>query len=311
MGAGIAGFATMATICLLYTSISTVGPTEYGILFNRLTGSVYSAHPRGAGIYFISPVLGFHYFPAYNRTLELSNKRWADGPSIECRTGPDENDPDSGGQPVTLHLSFVYRIRKEDISKIYQSFAMYYEQRLVMFARQAAGDIVQRFEPTLFWQNRKLATDQLLKELKHELKREGFVQVHSIQLLGAAFNRKYEATIIGIQLATQARTTSQYRQQVVRVLKEIDILEAETIAKVTKIYADADAFAEVLTNNVTNDGFSIVQDAKANGYHLFYQKLGWRQADILKYMQIQSIHTHDSDGLMVGIGANTDSATGL
>eukprot|EP00470_Lotharella_oceanica_P000229 CAMPEP_0170171732 /NCGR_PEP_ID=MMETSP0040_2-20121228/4891_1 /TAXON_ID=641309 /ORGANISM="Lotharella oceanica, Strain CCMP622" /LENGTH=288 /DNA_ID=CAMNT_0010411949 /DNA_START=141 /DNA_END=1010 /DNA_ORIENTATION=- len=283
------------------SSISTVGPTEYGVLFNRVTGSVYHNYPKGPGLYFITPILGFYHFPAYNRTLELSSRSYAEGPPIECRTGPDENDPDSGGQPVSLHVSFVFRIRKKDISKIYQSFALVYEQRLVMFARQSISDIVQHFDPTLFWQDREKATSEMEKALKHDLWKDGFVEVHSLQLLRVEFNPKYEATIIGIQLATQSRTTSQYRQQVVRVLKEIDILAAQSNATVTKIGADAEAKARILTNNATMLGFTLTQEAKALGYRMFYDKLGWRQPEVLKYIQIQSIAQHKADHLTVGI----------
>mmetsp|Transcript_16225 Transcript_16225/g.31712 ORF Transcript_16225/g.31712 Transcript_16225/m.31712 type:complete len:312 (+) Transcript_16225:66-1001(+) len=300
-GVAISGAVSMVLLVFSMSSISTVGPTEYGVLFNRVTGSVYHNYPKGPGLYFITPILGFYHFPAYNRTLELSAKSYADGPPIECRTGPDENDPDSGGQPVTLHLSFVYRIRKQDISKIYQSFALVYEQRLVMFARQSVSDIVQHFDPTLFWQNREKATAEMEKALKHDLWKDGFVEVHSLQLLRAEFNPKYEATIIGIQLATQSRTTSQYRQQVVRVLKEIDIIAAQSNATVTKIGADAEAKAKVLTNNATMLGFTLTQEAKALGYRMFYEKLGWRQPEVLKYIQIQSIAQHKGDHLTVGI----------
>lgn len=291
----------MVLVALLAMSIKTVGPTEYGVMFNRITGNVYDKSPYDPGMHFITPVMGFYYFNAFNRTLELANTRRADAPAIECRTGPEQNEPDSGGQPVTISMSFVYKIKKEHIHKIYQSFALNYEKRLLMFARQAVSDVVQRFDPRLFWLDREKAARELTREVQGEIRREGFVEVNSIQLLRAAFSPKYEGTIVGIQLATQSRTTSQYRQQVVRVLKEIDILTAKTNATITKINADAIAKAKVMTNRAKTDGFSIVQDAKASGYKQFYDKLGWRQEDILKYIQIQSIQSHDAGGLMVGM----------
>jgi len=202
---------------------------------------------------------------------------------------------------MSIHLSFVYRIRSQDIDKIYQSFALHYEQRLVMFARQAVSDVVQQFDPTIFWLNREKAALRIEDAVRREIKREGFVQVHSIQLLRAAFSPKYEQTIIGIQLATQSKTTSQYRQQVVRVLKEIDILGAETNATVTRIIADVNAKARILTNNASMEGFTNVQESKAQGYRMFYNKLGWRQSQLLKYMQIKTVQTHDPQQLLLGI----------
>mmetsp|Transcript_4125 Transcript_4125/g.6070 ORF Transcript_4125/g.6070 Transcript_4125/m.6070 type:complete len:311 (+) Transcript_4125:2271-3203(+) len=300
-GVAVGSVGAMFLAAFLSSSIGTVNPTEYGILFNRVTGSVYDKYPKGPGLYFITPFLGFYYFPAYNRTLELSSARKAHGPPVDCRTGPDENDPDSGGQPVTLHISFVYRIRKEDIHKVYQSFALHYEQRLLMFARQAISDITQHFDPQLFWQDRSRVSIELTNALRREILKDGFVHVHSLQLLRAEFSPKYEATIIGIQLATQSRTTSQYRQQVVRVLKEIDILSAESTATITKIGADAEATATILMNNATMEGFTQVQDAKATGYRMFYSKLGWTQAQILKYIQMKTIGHHDPHKSMFGI----------
>lgn len=69
-----------------------------------------------------------HYFLAFPRNL--CNLDFADGGfrnAIPARTGPDPDDKESGGQPVTLSVAFQYRLMKRAVPRVYQTFGMAWE----------------------------------------------------------------------------------------------------------------------------------------------------------------------------------------
>jgi hypothetical protein len=93
-----------------------------------------------------------------------------------------------------------------------------------------------------------------------------YVSVEGFQLLRVDFSSKFEDTIVSIQLATQQRTSSEYRQRVVTTLKDIDILESQTEAQITVINSEAARAARLIVNegmccSLSHASFSIVVDA--------------------------------------------------
>lgn len=77
-----------------------------------------------------------HYFLHFPRNLQ--DLDFADGgfrSAIPARTGPDPDDKESGGQPVTLSIAFQYRLKKRAVPNIYQTFGMAWEASYMRCAR--------------------------------------------------------------------------------------------------------------------------------------------------------------------------------
>jgi len=294
------GLPSVLIVILIACSLKSLQPTEQGIVYNSFTGSVDSNTVYQQGLHFLGPFRSFYKFPKVQTMLEFSDLA---APPIDCRTGPDENDPDSGGQPVKLSLSFVFTMDDKHIPSIYRSFATEYKPRFLQFVRQAISDKVQHFDPTAFWRDRASLVTQLTEAARKDLMHYGYANLVSIQLLKIDYSQKYEDTIVNIQLAIQSRTTSEYTQRVIRVLKEIDILHSECNATVVKIRANAAAQATVIANTASVRGFTLTQGAKAEGYTHFSDKLGWDKATVLKYVQLAKMRSHASSGLVVGVSA--------
>lgn len=71
-----------------------------GIRKNLLTGYISDQAERG-GIHFLGPLKTFFVVPAAQGTLQWS---WQGGDRapVQTRTGADPQDPDSGGQPISI-----------------------------------------------------------------------------------------------------------------------------------------------------------------------------------------------------------------
>jgi len=213
------------------------------------------------------------------------------------------SDPDSGGQPIRLSVSLTYKLPEQHLGDLYRLYALDYSKRLEQFSWMVISDVTQLYEPGQFWNNRAAITEHMREELRLELLKRGPVFLQSFQLLKIEFLDRYEKGIIGIQLAIQNRTTYEYQQQVVRVEKQIDMLESMTTATITAISAKAQALAKLWRVNATCAALNVTQSAKAQGYSDFRQGVSAfaENSLLLKFVKIKAIRNHDSQSLVIGV----------
>lgn len=286
---------------LLLVCLQGLPPTEYALRFNSLTGSVSYDHVYEGGRYFLGPGQKFITFPSYDVSLKFADQYGASSPPIDCRTGRDASDPDSGGQPVRIHLAFLYALEPAALPHIYQKFSIQYEARLLQFVRQSISDVAQKYNPAEFWTNRDGIADDMVDTMRHDVMKMAGINISSAQLLRVEFNDKFEESIEGIQLAVQRRTTNEYQQQVVYVDKQIDILKSETEAKCNVINSRAQATSTLLINKANAQGFNMTQSAKALAYKRLGAKLNFNNTELTHFIKIKSIKQHDSSSLVVGM----------
>lgn len=304
VAAAMIGTCCGVSLIVFVLSWAALTPTQFGLAYNSVTGSVDDAHPYEGGRHLLGPTISFLVFPAYTVQLMfdaagVSSPTDTVAPPIDARTGRDLSDPDSGGQPVKLSLSFWYRIERQNCGKIYRAFSTQYNARFLQYARQAVSDVAQGFEPTLFWTARERVSAAMQQRIGAILSE--YVTVTGFQLLRVDFSPKFEDTIVSIQLATQQRTTSEYRQRVVSVVKAIDIIESQTAAQITAINAHAAARARLVVNDAAAHGFNMTQSAKADGYAALQHALGLDRAQLLEYLRIKSLLSHTPDKLVVAL----------
>jgi len=284
-------------------SWDTLEPTEFGLVQNGFTGavdlrpgSVYSG-----GRYFVWLRHYFLVFPRNLRSLEFD----FDGrrPPIPARTGPDPDDRESGGQPITLSVAFQYQLRQDQVPVVYQTYGMNWEASYMRFAQQAITNIAQQFTPKEFWMSRKVVEEAMLREVNSTIYRNGRAQVLNLQLLKVDFKANYEQTITNIQLQEQLKVTKNYALDVTRVLKEVDILQSQTEAEIALISATAERDASILVNQAQADALQLEQGTKAFWYKKLKTKLGWTNAQFLQYVKIKSLAAQPSDSMVVGVSA--------
>ena len=220
-----------------------------------------------------------------------------------ARTGPDPDDKESGGQPVTFSVSFQYKLQKHTVPAVYQTFGAAWEASYMRFAQQAITNVAQRFTPKEFWNSRKEIERAMLLQVNQSIYKQGFAIVPALQLLKVDFKSNYEETITNIQLQEQLKVTKNYALDVTRVLKEVDILQSETEAQIAVIAATAKRQAAVLVNKAEADALQLEQSTKATWYARIKEQLGWSNAEFLQYVKIKSLAAQPADSMVVGVGA--------
>jgi len=298
---GIGSFVVFVVLFAL--SWDTLEPTEYGLVQNGVTGYV-DLDPDNvyeSGRYFIWLRHFFLPFPRNLRNLDFSQGGLR--PPIPARTGPDPDDKESGGQPVTLSVAFQYRLKKRAVPDIYQTFGMAWESSYMRFAQQAITNVAQQFTPRTFWDDRRKIENAFREAVNKTLWTQGFAEVLNLQLLQVGFKENYENTITGIQLQEQLKVTKSYALEVTRVLKEVDIMQSETEATITLINAEAKREAAILVNKASMEALELEQQTKAFWYHRLKEHMGWDNAAFLQYVKMKSLNAQPAESMVVGVNA--------
>jgi len=301
------GIVALISVILFACSFDVVKPTQYGILQNGWTGTVYMDEVYSPGRYFVWLRNFFITFPSYAVTVEFSTASAAKAAPVPARTGRDQADPDSGGQPVTLSFSFQYQFSKAEVGQVYKEFGEQYQARYLLFARMAISDVAQKYTPDKYWNSRPMIADDMQRTLTKMLKKNGRVDVIQFQLFQVDFPDKYEAMITDIQLQVQYKLTSEYQQKVTNVFKDIDVLTAETSASIASINAGASAKSALIVNQAKTSGFYVQQSAKAESYAEMKDMLKLNNAEVLDYVKIRSLMDQASSSGKTVVGTSQPS----
>lgn len=179
----------VAFILLFAMSWDTLEPTEFGLVKNGFTGYV-DLRPSmvyEGGRYFIWLR---HYFLPFPRNLRNLDFDWGGmRPPIPARTGPDPDDRESGGQPVTFSVSFQYRLQKSTVPLVYQTYGLAWEASYMRFAQQAITNVAQQFTPKQFWNERVEIQHAMLRAVNRSIFHQGYAIVTNLQLLKVSKGR--------------------------------------------------------------------------------------------------------------------------
>ena len=256
------------------------------------------------GRHYIGPLQSFITFPRERLTLSYGPSYQDDQVSIQARTGADDSaGASSGGQPVTLSVSFQYILVPSLIPLLFQKFGELWETSFLRFAQQAITDVAQNWTPKQFWQERVAIERALHLAVNATLFSQGYAVVPHLQLRSVGFQDTYESTIINIQLQDQLQVTKTYQQQVTSVLEQINVLQAQTNAEIVGINADATRQRDIIIGQANANALEREQSTRATMYKRMRDHLGWSGKDFLSYIKMKALNAQPSSNVVVGVNA--------
>merc|ERR1711988_1673966 len=105
-----------------------------------------------------------------------------------------------------------------------------------------------------------------------------------------------EQTITNIQMQEQLRVTKLYQQEVTRVDKQVDLMQSETWATVTRINAEAERASSIITNQAEAE-----QAIKGQMYAQLVSHLGWSPVQFLQYVKMKALNAQPGNKVTVGV----------
>jgi hypothetical protein len=293
----------LVMIILLSMSWDVISPTQYGLLKNGVTGTVDLGTIWYNGRHMVGPSAHFVKFPSTLQTLSYGDRNHDQQIAIPARTGADEGTVSSGGQPVTLEISFQYKLDPERLPSLYLTFGEDWEKTFLRFAQQAVTNVAQNFIPSEFWTSRAAIESAVHAAVNHTIYVHGYATVPSLQLRSVNFQSSYEQTITDIQLQEQLKVTKTYQLEVTKVIKEVDLMQAETNREIIGINADATRQQDVLVGQANAAALMREQTAKATMFAQLVARLGWTTQDFLQYVKMRALNAQPTSNVVVGVNA--------
>mmetsp|Transcript_85640 Transcript_85640/g.165940 ORF Transcript_85640/g.165940 Transcript_85640/m.165940 type:complete len:374 (+) Transcript_85640:190-1311(+) len=294
-------------LAILIASLQSISPLENGLLQNSWTSYVETDRAYNSGLHFVGIGKSFIVFPSTQISIVFSDSHAKgvvpDAGPISTRTGDDNGEEDSGGQPITICFSLQYRLPGgADLGDIYSAYGSAYHERYLLITRNVVSNVAQEFSPTDFWERRSDVADAMLAALQTALGAQGKVTVTQLQLLRIDFPEQYETMITNIQLQVQTKATKEYEQKVVGVLNDLSVLTAKNQATAGVIQAEAQRKSVTIENAARQQGLVLLQSAKANATKLVADRLEFGGSDTVQYLKLQAIRAHPSARTVVGVG---------
>lgn len=211
--AGICGCCFVAIVIIAAVWVSwafeTISPIEYGIVYNTISKSIDTSKVYDGGWHYVGFTSSFLKFPATIQNVEFTNYAGAESrPIANART--------QEGLSVTLHISFQYKLMRDNVGDLYNDFTNQYERTFITRARGAIIEESSKYNSAEYWTNRKVI-GAAMKKLVNEKLKEAFATCESLQILSIDFPEQREDAIINSQVTKEINNQKKQEQEAAEV----------------------------------------------------------------------------------------------
>ncbi|TFF98819.1 MAG: prohibitin family protein [Promethearchaeota archaeon] len=268
VGGVIILIATITGFSLLGFSFESVDYNQYGLKQNNLTKQIETTVYR-EGLYFIGFWYDFITFPSTYTTIEFTPDPDASDIPINVQT--------KNGLLVKIDLSFQFRIRQTDLLALYSNYGMGYLDYIEAEARSALREVVGNFEAETLYANRSLVNADMSDALFSSL--SSIVDVGNFQLRHINFPDSFEE-------AVEQYEVWRVEVEIAQLEQEAEIIRQETEKLIT----------EYAANNTI-----IEYEGIAEALNQLQETLNMTNSELLQYLWIETIETHDQSYLFIGM----------
>ncbi len=237
---------------------------------------------------------------------EFSDRQTRDEAPLQTRT--------KEGLGLTLHVSFQYKLYKNDIPKLYKLTNVRYHET---FKKQAKNIILEEaslYNAPEYWGKRSEIGNSIAKRLNATLSNT-YASLVAFQMIEIDLPNSYEDSIVSTQVEVQKRETKKYEQSATTIRESINVDISEADKQIQIIFATADASAirilneaqsQVINNTITSEKLSYTDASTI---------LGLTPNDgLLDYISLMNIIKNKDSQLLVGlkntmININAQSST--
>jgi len=280
-------------IILLGVSFSTLSPLEAGLKVNAVSPQLEGNTVYTAGRYCIGFMNRFIRYPTTLGLIEFSNYSDADGGVISCQT--------SGGQTVTLEISLQYRLVISQMVALYSNYALNYHTAFVTVVQTEIRNIATNYDNTdEFFTNRQSIALAMHAALNVRM-RDYYAVVEYFQLRNIDIKSSTEAQILSKITKAQQVKTALANQIGVNTRAETAVIQSNYSNTAVIAVAVARTAAAYVTNKAYADSIVVGINASATAYRQLKEKLNFTNANLIRYLYLQTIQDLDSSSqLAVG-----------
>ena len=248
----VLGVLAFVAVIVFFSSYTTITPGNAGVIFNRVTGSLYTS---GQGLVFKLPfVTDVQSYPVSLRTYTMV-RRSDEGSS----KGDDSLDlPTLEGQHIRQDLSITYNTSQDKASEVFKSFrGEDIEDIERTFIRRTTITVAQNISgkmplSDILSSKRDTLQAEIQEKLSTELNKMGFT-VDKVNLGASHLPQAIEEQMQIKMKAQQEAQQAEYELQKRQVLAKAVVAEAQGEADAKVIAARAQAKSQELLQQTLTD----------------------------------------------------------
>lgn len=238
-------------IASLFSSCAVIKPGNSGVVFNRLTGSLYSV---GQGIAWKTPwITDVQSYPTALRTYTM----------VQHATEGSSKDDDSidlptkEGQHIKQDISVTYNTSEDKAAQVFKSFrgaeiedieTTFLRRTIITVAQNTAG---QMSLSEVISSKRGVLQSAIEEALRTELTKMGF-NLDKVNLGASHLPATLEAQMQQKMAAQQQAQQAEYKLQEEQMLAKAAVAKAQGESDATKIHAQGQAEANRLLQQTLN-----------------------------------------------------------
>lgn len=258
------------TLVIMIVIVSTVATSFWYVPYNKyaLRRNTYHGvalnNVYEQGRYFFTLDNSLVYFPSTYKEITFTSKTFAEnGLEFDC------------------YITFYYRLPKNNVGKIYDSYSTAYENRVINNAKQIAKNVASTFSVDDFLTNRTYIETTIGKKLEYYL--NDTVNVDAPSEYFKIVNIIFPTTLIDKSLETsialQNNEIQSYYQKVSIIEADTNKLKSEIDAETVKTleYAKNSAF-QMITNS-QSESTKILSVARSDGIKHVCENINVKKSD--------------------------------
>lgn len=235
---------------------------EAGLLQQKSTGEINTDEVYSSGNYFIGPDFEFKTFPV---SLLLFDQRI----SVWSKSGGAD-----AGATLNLDVSFQYRIRKDDIGKLYKKVAMSYEPLIQTFALDAIKNTAPLYGVDEYLTKRSVIEQNFQDNVTAALVNDMFVDVVDLQLRRIILSTEYEQTKLSAALQVESNEKEYYVQNKTLIEEQTSLEVLEVDNQAVRVENAAIADANQIKEEAVYEAKKLTEEARSSGLKLMLQDIG-------------------------------------
>jgi hypothetical protein len=282
-------FVLIPSIVLFSVSFASLQATEVGLDYNHNTKHVDSKLYQN-GLYMLGLGHSFIKFPTTLQTMDFEGSS-----QVTCFT--------SDGLPVTLSLSFQYKLVPSSVHDLYMTFGLDYETVYKNYALHQIAEGSTMFTAYQFFNEPSAIGSYLLKNIQESFTTL-YATVEYLQLKSVGLPAVFEDAIQDTIVAEQQIQKAGYQLDTATVLASTMVQNATYAANITLINAAAEATNYLQTQQANALATANLIGIEAISYAAVMSDLQFESADqLLDYIWLEALSEQDHAELFIGFPA--------
>lgn len=286
------GIAVFFSLILLICSFDTLEYTEMGLNYAWITEQIEDA-VYGNGRYYLGLGHSFLKFPRNVQSIVFIDDLYS--LSSATRAGPALRSRTSDGLVVHLEVSFQYKLKFDEVYKLYTTLGPGYQSTLTRMAIEQITASATKFRAAQYFDDRTNIANKIHEEIDTHFKKNAFCEVPFLQLRTVHLPTEFEESLRTTQIKTQDILTAKQEQEAQIVAFKTVVLQARQHAKVVKIRALGQAQSVLAKNAAFCEQYRYTQGLTAKGYKDIMSSASWNRTSLINYMRIRALRNHPSD----------------